>query len=113
MFERITILPKDIIILILHYYGRIRYKNGVYSDCFSMDDERYFILSTLKTPHVVKYTENYYTRLPEHFERCVHLDNKRCLRAWSLSSPPTKITYLYYNNSDDPDDNCMHFYIRD
>lgn len=112
MIERFNKLPKDTIILILRYYGRIRYKNGVYSDCFSENDERYEILLRIKKPHVVKYTELYYAILPEHFERCVHLDEKRCLRAWSTLNPPTKITYLYYNNSDNPEENCIHFYIR-
>ena len=105
-------LPKDIIILILRYYGRIRHKNGIYSDCFSKNDERYDIISTIQKPHIAKYTEIFGTRLPEHFELCVHLDSKRFLRAWCLLNPPEKITYFYYNNSDDPDENCIHFYIR-
>ena len=111
-FERFMSLPKDVVILILRYYGRIRYTNGVYSDCFSADDERYQLLQTIKVPHVAKYTEMYDARLPEHFEVCVHLDTKRCLRVWSLLNPPKKITYFYYNSSDDPEEQCMHFFIR-
>jgi len=53
-------LPKDTIVLILQYYGRIRYWNGIYSDMFSENDERYSILSKIKQPHPLKYREMYY-----------------------------------------------------
>ena len=67
MHERFENLPKDVVILILRYYGRIRYRNGIYSDCFSENDERYKLLSTIKKPHVARYTEIHNARLPEHF----------------------------------------------
>lgn len=100
-------LPPDTINLILQYYGRIRYKNGIYSDIFAKNDERYTILSNIRRPHKVSYFELYFEILPEHFEHCVHLGDSRFLRVWCISSPPKKITYFYYSNS------CTHFYIRE
>ena len=94
-------LPKDIIILILKFDGRIKYRKGKYVDCISKNDHRYNILSMLKIPTPVQYTMEYECNHPEHFEYSINFNELYRLSVWNvIYNPPNKIQYFFYKVSE-------------
>jgi hypothetical protein len=93
-------LPTDIVILILQFDGRIKYRRGQYIDCIHKNDGRYNLLSQLHLPTPVKYTMEYDCSHPEHFEYCINFNELYELRVWNIYHPPNKIKYVFYNMID-------------
>jgi hypothetical protein len=92
--------PKDIIILILQFDGRIKYRRGKYINCISENDYRYNILSKLIIPTPVMYTMEYDCTHPEHFEYSINFNEKYELSVWNVYNPPNKIKYFFYKVND-------------
>jgi hypothetical protein len=93
-------LPRDVVILIFQFYGRLQYRRGEWVGCISRDDYRNEILSKLKIPTPVKYTMEYDCTHPEHFEYAVDFHDYR-LSVWNVPyHPPNKIQYLFYRVND-------------
>ena len=98
VFNTLTI---DIIIIILEFDGRIKYRHGKFIDCISTNDYRYALLSTIKIPLPVKYTMEYDCTHPEHFEYSVVFNDQYKLSVWNVPyNPPNKIEYFFYNSRD-------------
>lgn len=94
-------LPKDIIILILQFDGRIKYKKGKYINCIAKNDYRYILLSKVQIPRYVGYTMEYDCTHHEHFESLVNLNDQYRLSVWNvIYNPPNKIQYFLYKVND-------------
>jgi hypothetical protein len=90
-------LPKDILILILEFDGRIKYRKGKFINCIHASDYRYALLSTIKIPLPVQYTMENDCTHPEHFEYSVVFNDQYQLSVWNVPyTPPNKIQYLFY-----------------
>jgi hypothetical protein len=61
-------IPKDIVNKILEYYGKIRYKNGKYTNMIIQDDYRYKLIEPLidKKIQILKNAEVYKDENNEH-----------------------------------------------
>ena len=104
-------LPKELINSILPYDGRIKYKDGIYTNIISKNDSRYDLLSKLKYPTMVKYTHLVDCFIQEHFEYIIDFNEQFHLSAFNLSIPPTKITYFFHTNLEI--DNRYYIYYRE
>jgi len=98
--ELFSYLPKDLLHIVLEFYGKIKYRRGEYINIFSKDDERYSMLSCLVYPETVLYTMFETCTLKEHFECEVILHNYR-LSVWSMYKPPNQIQYFFYNTTNE------------
>ena len=99
-------LPEDVIIYILSYNGKIKYRSGKYMNQICKNDERYKLL--LEIPPInsnpdyenVYEMRNYYSMYfrPTYTTLCVDLEND-------------KIIYTFcYNCEDEPEN--YHLWIR-
>jgi hypothetical protein len=94
VFSRV---PKDVLHIILEFYGKIKYTKGEYINIISKRDQRYEVLSSLMFPEPVLYTMIETCTLKEHFEYKVHL-NKYSLSVWNVYEPPDRTQYFFYKN---------------
>jgi len=98
--ELFSYLPKDVLHIVLEFYGKIKYRQGEYINIFSKDDDRYRMLSRMAYPKIVLYTMIEACALREHFECEVMLHNYR-LSVWNIYTPPNQIQYFFYNTTNE------------
>jgi hypothetical protein len=62
--------PPDILHIVLEYYGRIKYKNGIYTNIISKNDDRYKVLYSviIKKLEIIKHTDRDGARFYFEFE---------------------------------------------
>jgi hypothetical protein len=94
-------LPKDIVLLILKYDGRIKYRDGRYINAIPTWDQRYKLLAELPFPKPVLYTMTYERLFEEHFEyKLVFKERKYEMLVWNIYNPPDKVMYYLYKPFD-------------
>jgi hypothetical protein len=96
-----ALLPKDILLLILKYDGKIKYRDGKYINAIPHCDHRYQLLADLPIPKPVLYTMTYDRLFEEHFEyKLVFKDRKYEMVVWNIYRPPDKVMYYLYKPFD-------------
>lgn len=95
------VLHIDIVIKILEYTGKIKYRSGVFIDQISKEDYRYSILLTKKIP-VTSITPHWL-----HFTRSIKLNNLSSIRVSHFKNS-NEIIFMFsiYNK----DSTVIHFY---